>query len=446
MGVAVILIFILFSLISSPSYGYDPLDPYGNVSITWDFILQNGNTYDITVSIRNNQLYRHVESPGWRVGWEWKGDEVIWNMWGAEAREQGNCAKLRGEEQLPHCCEKKPEIVDLMPGTPYNLQVSNCCRGGFLGSLIQDPTNHLSTFRMIVGDTSTNNNGTINMPQNFTLGLPGYTCGNPFQVSPTRFSQDGGRRYTQALETWKLNCMYSQFRASTVPNCCVSLSAFYNDTIVPCPKCSCNCQGLPGAKCLTPENEILQLPVEYSSRETKEDKRSSLVRCSEHMCPIRVHWHVKQSYREYWRVKITITNMNFAKNYSHWNLLVLHPNLQSLTQVFSFNYRSLNQYGNINDSGIFWGIEYYNDMLVKSGKSGNVQSEMLLHKDTPIFSFKQGWAFPRMISFNGDHCVMPSPDHYPTLPNIAQTSFITPKPSSLFSLFLFSISILIKFI
>ncbi|XP_062080306.1 COBRA-like protein 6 [Humulus lupulus] len=442
MGVA-ILILIIFSLIgsfSSPSYAYDPLDPYGNVTITWDFILQNGNTYDITVSIRNNQLYRHVERPGWRVGWEWKGEEIIWNMWGAEAREQGNCAKFSGG-QLPHCCGKKPEIVDLMPGSPYNLQVSNCCRGGYLGSFIQDPTNHLSSFRMIVGAT---NNG-INMPENFTLGLPGYTCGNPFQVSPTRFSQDGGRRYTQALETWNLNCMYSQFRASTTPNCCVSLSAFYNDTIVACPKCSCNCQGLPGAKCLAPNSEILQLP---HSRD-KEEKWSDLVRCSEHLCPIRVHWHVKQSYREYWRVKITITNMNFFKNYSHWNLVVLHPNLQSLTQVFSFNYRSLNHYGNINDSGIFWGIGYYNDILLKSGKSGNVQSEMLLHKDSGIFTFTEGWAFPRKISFNGDQCVMPPPDQYPTLPNMAHTSFIRPSSTSFIFISFFALLvllILIKFI
>ena len=90
----------------------------------------------------------------------------------------------------------------------------------------------------------------------------------------------------------------------------------------------------------------MQLP---HTRE-KEEEAPSLVRCSQHMCPIRVHWHVKQSYRQYWRVKITITNMNFVKNYSDWNLVVLHPNLQSVTQVFSFNYHSFNQYGNISKS------------------------------------------------------------------------------------------------
>lgn len=69
------------------------------------------------------------------------------------------------------------------------------------------------------------------------------------------------------------------------------------------------------------------------------------------------------------------------------------------------------------DTGMFYGIEYYNDMLLQSGEDGNVQTEMLLHKDSGIFTFRNGWAFPRKISFNGDTCVMPPPDDYPRLPN-----------------------------
>ena len=70
-----------------------------------------------------------------------------------------------------------------------------------------------------------------------------------------------------------------------------------------------------------------------------------LVQCTPHMCPIRVHWHVKLNYREYWRVKITVTNWNYRMNYSQWNLVVQHPNFDKVTTVFSFNYKSLNPYG-----------------------------------------------------------------------------------------------------
>ena len=89
------------------------------------------------------------------------------------------------------------------------------------------------------------------------------------------------------------------------------------------------------------------------------------------------------------------------------------------------------------DTGMFWGIQYYNDMLLSSGRNGNVQTEMILHKDEGNFTFNEGWAFPRKISFNGDECVMPSPEDYPSLPNKAHV--VTPTYSTLlFSVFVLS--------
>lgn len=76
---------------------------------------------------------------------------------------------------------------------------------------------------------------------------------------------------------------------------------------------------------------------------------SPLVRCTEHMCPIRVHWHIKTNYKEYWRVKLTIQNFNYRMNYSQWNLVVQHPNFDNLTQIFSFNYEPLVSYGSISE-------------------------------------------------------------------------------------------------
>lgn len=61
------------------------------------------------------------------------------------------------------------------------------------------------------------------------------------------------------------------------------------------------------------------------------------------------------------------------------------------------------------DSGVFYGIKHYNDMLLQSGDGGNVQSEILFHKDPEMFTFREGWVFPRKVIFNGDECVMPSP-------------------------------------
>ena len=148
------------------------------------------------VSLFNFQLYRHIEPPGWKLSWAWTGSEVIWGMWGAEATEQGNCSAFKGK-QLPHCCDKEPVIVDLLPGAPYNMQSQNCCKGGALSSMKQDPSKYGATFQMNVGGGP--DFSEFEMPENFTLGIPGYSCGRPYEVQPSRYTTDNGRRWTQAL-------------------------------------------------------------------------------------------------------------------------------------------------------------------------------------------------------------------------------------------------------
>lgn len=70
-----------------------------------------------------------------------------------------------------------------------------------------------------------------------------------------------------------------------------------------------------------------------------------LLYCTRDMCPVKVHWHVKTNYKEYWRVKVTITNRDFSRNFTNWNLVAQHPNFNNFTEAFSFNYSALNPYG-----------------------------------------------------------------------------------------------------
>lgn len=72
-------------------------------------------------------------------------------------------------------------------------------------------------------------------------------------------------------------------------------------------------------------------------------------------------------------------------------------------------------------------------MLLEHGESGNVQTEMILHKDHRDFTFKGGWVFPRRVLFNGHECVMPSPETYPSLPKaaVAAAAAAVPVASSI---------------
>lgn len=72
-----------------------------------------------------------------------------------------------------------------------------------------------------------------------------------------------------------------------------------------------------------------------------------ILQCTSHMCPVRIHWHVSKNYKDYWRVKLTVTNFNYWWKYTDWNLVVQHPNFDNLTKVYNFNHESLNPYGTI---------------------------------------------------------------------------------------------------
>ncbi|PHT88233.1 COBRA-like protein 5 [Capsicum annuum] len=393
--------FMLLVLCSCAA-AYDALDPNGNITIKWDVISWTPDGYVAVVTMNNFQMYRPIMRPGWTLGWTWAKYEVIWAMMGAQATNQGDCSMFKGN--IPHSCEKKPEIVDLLPNTPYNQQIANCCKGGVLASMGKDPSAALSAFQIAVGSAGTTNR-TVQLPKNFTLLAPGggYTCGPAKIIRPTLFITADGRRTTSAMMTWRVICTYSQFLASPSPTCCVSLSSFHNGSITPCPSCSCGCRNSSNCVMKTPSGKGVNVP-------------KAVLRCTKHMCPINVHWHVQSNFKNHWSVKVTITNFNYRFNYTQWTLVVQHPNLNNATQVSSFSYMpNLST----NDTALFYGRKSYNDVLMQAGAKGNVHSDLTLEKDGKTIALKKGWPFPRRVYFNGNLCVMPSPKSYPYLPNSA---------------------------
>lgn len=169
--------------------------------------------WQAVVTIFNFQQYRHIQAPGWTLGWTWAKKEVIWSMMGGQTTEQGDCSKYKGN--IPHCCKKDPTVVDLLPGTPYNQQIANCCKGGVISSWAQDPTTALSSFQLSVGAAGTTNK-TVRVPKNFTLKAPGpgYTCGPAKVGKPTKFITSDKRRVTQAMSKFLVKIFLSNVEAT----------------------------------------------------------------------------------------------------------------------------------------------------------------------------------------------------------------------------------------
>ncbi|KAI3861450.1 hypothetical protein MKW98_000402 [Papaver atlanticum] len=336
------------------------------------------------VTIQNYYQYRHVEKPGWALGWSWAKGETIWSMVGAFATQQGNCSAFKNQ-MIPHSCKKNPIIADLMEDARAEKRSENCCHGGLLSAWAIDSSKSLSIFEIVVGNLEGNSSG--HMPRNLTLMAPGpgYTCGAFGDTDPTVYLDNDGRREMQVFRTWKATCTNSSFIANKAPVCCVSLSSFYNPTITPCPLCSCTCR-------LAADNGAGSC-IGHGFSSSDRESNNNLLQCTDHMCPIRVHWHIMMNYDGYWRVKLTITNYNFGTNYN-----------SEIPQA-------------------------------KLNQEGYVTTEILLGKDVNSFTLRNGWAFPRKVSFNGENCVMPLPDDFPILPS---GSFIW-KPNTYHLLLLFTV-------
>ncbi|XP_057740772.1 COBRA-like protein 1 [Arachis stenosperma] len=401
------ILLLILVVLCTLSDCYDPLDPNGNISITFDIYQRTQDGYLARVTLENYYEYRHVDKPGWQLGWQWANDEVIWSIKGAVATDQGNCSSYTS--QLPHSCKKDPLIVDLPADVSPESRSEHCCNGGILSARAIDPFSSFTLFELEVRNLGQYPLGQA--PNNLTLLAPGpgYTCSPLLQTDPTVISSFNGQRQVPALRTWKSACTYSNFMANKSPICCVSLSTFYNPMITPCPDCSCGCSEADKASksCIRLGNTLSE---------------ENIIACTKHMCPIRVHWHVKNNYVTHWRVKLTISNYNYRSNYSNWNVLLQHPAFSQNTTSYSFNTAKL-PLAFQDGVSLFWGIDYYNTELVHSGKDqqGFVSTEILLEKDPKSFTLSNGWAFPRRVYFNGENCEMPLPDTFPMLPNHTNT-------------------------
>ncbi|KAG5056537.1 hypothetical protein JHK82_011543 [Glycine max] len=187
---AILLLPLLLCTTFTSTEAHDALDPTGNITIKWDVISWTPDGYIYKSFLACTGCCYNVQfstvSP---YSGSWMDTRVDMGKKGRD------CSRFKGN--IPHCCKKDPTVVDLLPGTPYNQQIANCCSGGVLTSWAQDPQNAISSFQLSVGLAGTTNE-TVKLPKKFTLKAPGPV-------------------------TWNVTCTYSQFLAQKTPTCRVSL-------------------------------------------------------------------------------------------------------------------------------------------------------------------------------------------------------------------------------
>eukprot|EP00271_Cylindrocystis_brebissonii_P019107 TRINITY_DN5670_c0_g1_i2.p1 TRINITY_DN5670_c0_g1~~TRINITY_DN5670_c0_g1_i2.p1 ORF type:complete len:273 (+),score=34.99 TRINITY_DN5670_c0_g1_i2:578-1396(+) len=265
-------------------------------------------------------------------------------------------------------------------------------------------------FQVTVGNAG-NSVAELVPPKNFTLNGDMYTCSSLSKIAPTLYPQDSGRRFTQAFASFRTNCTYSETHAEVVPGCCVSFSSFYNDTVIPCPSCSCACGRFSSNTSLcdvtNPASPYLHAAPAHLNIVSNPYARE----CSLDGCPADVHWHVAANYYGYWEVLLTISNRMLYKTAANWTLAVEHPGLSNITTLSNFNARNILVNG-VNDTSILYGLTDVSDVLAVA--PGYLQGSILMGKSDEAFSLQGGWPFPRKVVFDGLTCVMPT--SFPAVP------------------------------
>ncbi|KAF2322800.1 hypothetical protein GH714_030949 [Hevea brasiliensis] len=192
---------------------YDPLDPNGSITVTFDIHEWRTDGYLARVLIfpssfsRLGSKSKTTISTGMLTNqdgtWgDWTKNEIIWSMSGAFATAQGDCSAFK--YQTPHSCQPKPVIADLMPDALPANKSEDCCHGGLLSAWAIDPSKSFSSFEITVGNLDIS--ATVPPPANLTLSAPGpgYTCGPVMETDPTQSSDIGGRRKVQVYSKYPM--------------------------------------------------------------------------------------------------------------------------------------------------------------------------------------------------------------------------------------------------
>ncbi|KAL8205578.1 hypothetical protein R6Q57_009129, partial [Mikania cordata] len=136
-------------------------------------------------------------------------------------------------------------------------------------------------------------------------------CGQPVCIDPTETPYPSGVEATiTAIGTYQVACNITKAKPKTA-RCCVSFSAYYADSVIPCNTCACGCEDDDTRK-RDEDARALPLPAEallvpFANRKVKacawaKIKHFDLPRklpCADN-CLVSLNWHLDSDYKTGW--------------------------------------------------------------------------------------------------------------------------------------------------
>ncbi|CAM0958666.1 unnamed protein product [Alopecurus aequalis] len=422
----------------------------GDLTIAYDVLQAFGNNYMAQVSIDNWSPIGRLDN--WNLTWEWKRGEFIQTMRGAYTllKEGSACIYSPAAGYYTdfdftsvYSCETRPVIVDLPPDREKDTNLPFCCKNGTLLPRTMDESKSRAVFQLTVYKMPPDLNRTaLHPPQNWKIAgklNPHYVCGQPVRVSPTEFPDTTGlMSTTPAVASWEVVCNITRPK-KRASKCCVSFSAYYNDSTVPCNTCACGCNDT--GTCDRDAHPML-LPAEamlvpFDNRTAKARAWAKIkhwrvpnpMPCGDN-CGLSINWHVMSNYKSGWSVRITIFNWQDYTFKDWFAAVTMGDHYSGYENVYSFNGTRMG--APFNNTIFMQGLPglTYLEPITDTGDPrvpGKQQSVISFKKkDAPNINIPRGEGFPKRVYFDGEECALPE-----TIPRVSSARRRAQPASSL---------------
>ncbi|PIN19241.1 hypothetical protein CDL12_08094 [Handroanthus impetiginosus] len=411
----------------------------GDLTIMYDVTRTYESNYWAQVTIENHNPLGRLDN--WQLSWDWMEDEFIFAMRGAYPSIVDTSKCVSGKQgqfyqdldfSTALNCDRRPTIVDLPLAMTNNTNLGMipfCCRNGTILPPGMDPSKSKSAFQINVFKMPPNlNRSLLTPPQNWGIEgrlNPDYKCGPPVRVSPSRFPEPSGLLPdSAAMASWQVVCNITQPKGAS-PRCCVSFSAYYNESIIPCQTCACGCPANTDRTCsstapaLLLPSQALLLPFE---------NRSTLARawadlhhfpvpnplpCSDN-CGVSINWHLFTDYRGGWSARITMFNWDEFSFADWFTAVELEKAALGFEAVYSFNGTQLD---GVNNTIFMQGLQGLNYLVAETDGANPQKDPRVPGKQQSVISFTKkltpginvpgGDGFPSKVFFNGEECSLP---------------------------------------